>query len=91
MEVMRANHEALLTILEVLLYDPLYAWTLSPQKAYALQQLRDRQDHDTANLDATTIDIMDISLPSTDTSKDMFIGRSSLVFILRGVTRFAWF
>lgn len=42
MEVMRSNQEALLTILEVLLYDPLHVWTISPAKAYALQQRRGR-------------------------------------------------
>ena len=41
MVVMHQNEEALLTILEVLLYDPLYAWTLSPEKAALLQQSRD--------------------------------------------------
>ena len=37
---MRSAHEALLTIVEVLLYDPLYAWTISPLRAYALQHRR---------------------------------------------------
>ena len=39
-DVMRTSHESLLTIVEVLLYDPLYAWTISPQRAYALQHRR---------------------------------------------------
>ncbi|GMH04678.1 hypothetical protein Nepgr_006518 [Nepenthes gracilis] len=31
--VMRTNKEALLTIVEVFIYDPLYKWALSPLKA----------------------------------------------------------
>lgn len=56
MEVMHQNQESLLTILQVLLYDPLYTWTISPLKAYSLQQ--DRQQADTSDLNATG-DLMD--------------------------------
>jgi len=35
--VMRANKEALLTIIEVFIHDPLYKWALSPLKALQLQ------------------------------------------------------
>ena len=38
MEVMRKQQDSILTLLEVLLYDPLYVWTVTPQKAAALQQ-----------------------------------------------------
>ncbi|KAJ9577912.1 hypothetical protein L9F63_025225 [Diploptera punctata] len=38
MSVLRQNQETIITILEVLLYDPLYAWTISPSKAYNIQQ-----------------------------------------------------
>ena len=38
MSVLRQNQETILTILEVLLYDPLYAWTISPSKAYNIQE-----------------------------------------------------
>ncbi|XP_061537263.1 serine-protein kinase ATM isoform X2 [Phycodurus eques] len=37
MEVMRSSQEALLTIVEVLLYDPLFDWTMNPLKAFNLQ------------------------------------------------------
>ncbi|KAG7478644.1 serine-protein kinase ATM [Solea senegalensis] len=37
MEVMRSSQEALLTIVEVLLYDPLFDWTMNPLKAFYLQ------------------------------------------------------
>ncbi|XP_068082647.1 serine-protein kinase ATM [Anabrus simplex] len=36
--VLRQNQATILTILEVLLYDPLYAWTITPNKAYNLQR-----------------------------------------------------
>ena len=61
MEVMRNNQEALLTILEVLLYDPLHAWTISPAKAYIIQQRRGHGgDNDTVDLNTTTADCLDI-------------------------------
>uniref|UniRef100_A0A4W3HS88 non-specific serine/threonine protein kinase n=1 Tax=Callorhinchus milii TaxID=7868 RepID=A0A4W3HS88_CALMI len=45
MEVMRNSQEALLTIVEVLLYDPLFDWTMNPLKALNLQQ-RPEEDAD---------------------------------------------
>lgn len=36
-QVLRANKESILTILEVLMFDPLYNWSLTPAKAYKLQ------------------------------------------------------
>ena len=61
MEVMRQSHEALLTILQVFLYDPLYAWTLSPLKAYHLQHRRDKTEPDATELNSTTTgDILEI-------------------------------
>jgi ataxia telangiectasia mutated family protein len=38
LSVMRTNKEALLTIIEVFIYDPLYKWALSPLKALERQQ-----------------------------------------------------
>uniref|UniRef100_A0A674EX52 non-specific serine/threonine protein kinase n=1 Tax=Salmo trutta TaxID=8032 RepID=A0A674EX52_SALTR len=49
MEVMRSSQEALVTIVEVLLYDPLFDWTMNPLKAFYLQQQHDEQ----AELQAT--------------------------------------
>uniref|UniRef100_A0A8C9RH35 non-specific serine/threonine protein kinase n=1 Tax=Scleropages formosus TaxID=113540 RepID=A0A8C9RH35_SCLFO len=49
MEVMRNSQEALLTIVEVLLYDPLFDWTMNPLKAFYLQQQHEEQ----AELNAT--------------------------------------
>lgn len=37
MEVMRASRELLVTVVEVLLHDPLSSWTLSPERVAALQ------------------------------------------------------
>ncbi|CAJ1065758.1 serine-protein kinase ATM [Xyrichtys novacula] len=51
MEVMRNSQEALLTIVEVLLYDPLFDWTMNPLKAFCLQ--RDEQPELNATLSST--------------------------------------
>ncbi|XP_078023307.1 serine-protein kinase ATM isoform X1 [Epinephelus lanceolatus] len=51
MEVMRSSEEALLTIVEVLLYDPLFDWTMNPLKAFYLQH--DEQQELNATLSST--------------------------------------
>eukprot|EP00066_Takifugu_rubripes_P017315 XP_011606581.1 PREDICTED: serine-protein kinase ATM [Takifugu rubripes] len=51
LEVMRNSQEALLTIVEVLLYDPLFDWTMNPLKAFYLQ--RDEQQELNATLGST--------------------------------------
>jgi len=38
LEVLRQNKEIILMLLEVLLYDPLYSWSLTPQKVATLQK-----------------------------------------------------
>lgn len=44
MEVMRTSQESLMTVVEVLLYDPLSSWTLGPEKRKALQQKAEEDD-----------------------------------------------
>ncbi|KAM3874841.1 serine-protein kinase ATM [Diretmus argenteus] len=51
MEVMKSSQEALLTIVEVLLYDPLFDWTMNPLKAFYLQH--DEQQELNATLNST--------------------------------------
>ncbi|BBN18785.1 serine-protein kinase ATM [Marchantia polymorpha subsp. ruderalis] len=51
LSVLRENKEALLTIIEVFIYDPLYNWALSPLKALQRQQ---------------ELDDLDDSLPESD-------------------------
>ncbi|XP_019950752.2 serine-protein kinase ATM [Paralichthys olivaceus] len=51
MEVMRSSQEALLTIVQVLLYDPLFDWTMNPLKAFYLQH--DEQQELNATLSST--------------------------------------
>ncbi|XP_068601356.1 serine-protein kinase ATM [Brachionichthys hirsutus] len=51
MGVMRNAQEALLTIVEVLLYDPLFDWTMNPLKAFHLQH--DEQQELNATLPST--------------------------------------
>uniref|UniRef100_A0A8C7SXB8 non-specific serine/threonine protein kinase n=1 Tax=Oncorhynchus mykiss TaxID=8022 RepID=A0A8C7SXB8_ONCMY len=53
MEVMRSSQEALLTIVEVLLYDPLFDWTMNPLKAFYLQQQHDEQAELQSTLNST--------------------------------------
>lgn len=45
MEVLRLNKTIIVTILEVLLHDPLYAWALSAKTAYSRQDI-ERADDD---------------------------------------------
>lgn len=45
---MRQYADTLITIIEVFLYDPLYQWQLSPQKALQLQQQFDKTNNDSA-------------------------------------------
>lgn len=47
LELMRRYADTLITIIEVFLYDPLYQWQLSPQKALQLQQQLDKMNNDT--------------------------------------------
>lgn len=50
MDLMRSSQEAIVTILEVLLYDPLYAWNLTPLKACTLQRKCDESAMETTSL-----------------------------------------
>lgn len=45
---MRQYADTLVTIIEVFLYDPLYQWQLSPQKALQIQQQFDRANNDSS-------------------------------------------
>ncbi|KAM6933084.1 serine-protein kinase ATM [Xenentodon cancila] len=65
MEVMRSSQEALLTIVEVLLYDPLFDWTMNPLKAFYLQH--DEQQELNATLSSTMGgDVIDNHRKSSD-------------------------
>lgn len=54
MEVMHSSEEVIITILQVLLYDPLYSWTMSPIKAYQLQSNK-TIENDPSVLDTTNM------------------------------------
>ncbi|CAF1500441.1 unnamed protein product, partial [Rotaria magnacalcarata] len=49
LELMRRYADTLITIIEVFLYDPLYQWQLSPQKALQLQQQFDKTNDSVAS------------------------------------------
>ena len=55
--VMRQSQDELLTILQVLLYDPLYTWSLSPLKAYKLQHRREKSFTEASDPANTTMDL----------------------------------
>ncbi|XP_035241866.1 serine-protein kinase ATM [Anguilla anguilla] len=68
MEVMRSSQEALLTIVEVLLYDPLFDWTMNPLKAFHLQQQHEEQTELNATLSSTPGgDVLDAPGKASDT------------------------
>ncbi|XP_034023977.1 serine-protein kinase ATM isoform X2 [Thalassophryne amazonica] len=65
MEMMRSSQEALLTIVQVLLYDPLFDWTMNPLKAFYLQH--DEQHELNATISSTLGgDDMDNNRKSSD-------------------------
>eukprot|EP01018_Ginkgo_biloba_P024682 Gb_40159 [translate_table: standard] len=51
LSVMRANKEALLTIIEVFIHDPLYKWALSPLKA--LQRQKETDEEETSDMESS--------------------------------------
>ncbi|XP_059177895.1 serine-protein kinase ATM-like [Physella acuta] len=46
MHVMKTNSESLMTIVQVLLHDPLSHWTLTPQQALTIQRKREQANQD---------------------------------------------
>ncbi|XP_074626555.1 serine-protein kinase ATM-like isoform X2 [Acropora palmata] len=64
MDVMRTSQESLMTIVEVLLYDPLSSWTLSPEKRKELQKAE--EDHCDFAPSNTTSDYLDGSVMPTE-------------------------
>lgn len=50
LSVMRTNKEALLTIIEVFIHDPLYKWALSPLKA--LQRQKETDEDETSDVES---------------------------------------
>lgn len=49
MKILRQNSQTIITILEVLLYDPLYAWTVTSAEANRRQR-NDETDFSNTNL-----------------------------------------
>ncbi len=74
MQVMLGSCEEIMTIFEVLLYDPLHNWSLSPKKAYMLQQRKiniDNENNSINDLNSTTnsIDASPLLAISNDKNK----------------------
>ncbi|CAG0892650.1 unnamed protein product [Darwinula stevensoni] len=51
--VLRENRDVILPVLEVLLYDPLYLWTLTPSKAKKIQRRTTSSDIDSSQASTT--------------------------------------
>ncbi|XP_061575088.1 serine-protein kinase ATM [Cololabis saira] len=87
MEVMRSSQEALLTIVEVLLYDPLFDWTMNPLKAFYLQH--DEQQELNATLSSTMGgDVIDNHRKSSDNQNSNKVAKRVLLRLqekLKGV------
>lgn len=58
MDVLRQNKRTIVTILEVLLYDPLYAWALSAKQAYSRQSLACSGGEDGGTIDSKKKNVM---------------------------------
>ena len=52
--ILRENRDVILPVLEVLLYDPLYLWTLTPSKAKKIQR-RTTSDVDSSQASTTSL------------------------------------
>lgn len=50
MSVLRQNQDVILTVIEVLLYDPCYQWTLTEEKA---AQLQNKSTIENSNIDSS--------------------------------------
>lgn len=54
LEALRGNKDAIMTLLNVLRYDPLYSWSMSPLRAKRLQDEQDREAREQAGQTAST-------------------------------------
>ena len=58
--------EEIMTIFEVLIFDPLYNWTLSPKKAYMLQQKKISIDNENSSIN----DVNSLNTTNNNSSND---------------------
>ncbi|CAF4490038.1 unnamed protein product, partial [Rotaria sp. Silwood2] len=77
LELMRQYADTLITIIEVFLYDPLYQWQLSPQKALQLQQQFDKTGDSVAS-SLNRSSGKGSMLPSSSSSASSNIGGESI-------------
>jgi ataxia telangiectasia mutated family protein len=75
---MRQYADTLITIIEVFLYDPLYQWQLSPQKALQLQQQFDKTNQDSATSSSHRLSGKGSMLPPTTSSSSTIIAGESV-------------
>lgn len=88
MQLMLDSCEEIMTIFEVLIFDPLYNWSLSPKKAYMLQQKKISIDnennsiHDVSSLHNTSSSSSDTT-PSSGAQNDKNKIAEHILFRLR--------
>jgi serine-protein kinase ATM len=63
LDLLKNSSDQIMTIFEVLLYDPLHNWSISPKKAYELQQIK---NNDFESDDSLSKNKQDSSIISTD-------------------------
>ena len=78
LELMRQYADTLITIIEVFLYDPLYQWQLSPQKALQLQQQFDKSNNDSIAPASHHSSGKGSMLPSTPSASSANVGGESV-------------
>lgn len=57
MSVLRQNQDIIVTVIEVLLYDPCYQWTLTEEKAAQLQNITTIDGPNTHNCESSSLNL----------------------------------
>lgn len=70
LEALRHNRDAVMTLLNVLRYDPLYSWSMSPLRAKRLQEEQDREVSEAASAAPSTAAAKSRSRPSEDGTRN---------------------
>ena len=87
LELLKNSREQIMTIFEVLLYDPLHNWCLSPRKAYILQNADNLVNSNSilsssgieSSSNSDSINDLFASLNKTNSGKDTIFGRSFII------------
>ena len=82
LELLKNSREQIMTIFEVLLYDPLHIWCISPRKAYLLQNVDNEEDSilDGSNSNSSNSDDLLAPLNKSNLGKQLFKFKYRLFF-----------